>query len=162
MGRKRVKKIRAVLHLLEKALGDNFRTHDRRLKAVGHQLSSLRDVDAEAETMKAVRDHYPRLVTPSMFAGVCRGLAKQSAGRWRVSIPTVYCKSWPSFVAMRGRCPDTFAAVADYGRCSPGWRDYRRARTAMDAVRATPEDAGFTRGGAVSKITGITCGCSKS
>src|SRR6185436_7465271 len=62
--RKHVKKIRAVLHLLEKALADNFRTHDRRLKAVGHQLSSLRDVDAEAETMKAVRDHYPRLVTP--------------------------------------------------------------------------------------------------
>ena len=143
--RKHVKKIRAVLHLLEKALADNFRTHDRRLKAVGHQLSSLRDVDAEAETMKTVRDHYPRLVTPSVFAGVCGGLAKQK----RRTVARVHpdrllqrvelelrrdARSMPRDVRRSGRYRALLAGLV---------RGYRRARTAMDAVIATPEDAGF-------------------
>jgi CHAD domain-containing protein len=143
--RKHVKKIRAVLRLLQKKLGDDYRIHNRRLKAVAHQLSSLRDADATAETMKAIRDHYPRLVTTAVFAAVCGGLSSRKRGTVARLDPDHLllrverelrraAKSMPRLIRHEGRYAVVRAGVA---------RGYRRARRAMAAVHANPEDTRF-------------------
>jgi CHAD domain-containing protein len=143
--RKHVKKIRAVLRLLQKKLGEDYRNQNRRLRAVAHQLSSLRDADATTETMKAVRDHFPRLVTTSIFGAVCRGLSSRKRGTVarldpdRLLLRVEHelrraAKSMPRLIRREGRYAVVRAGVA---------RGYRRARKAMAAVHANPEDTRF-------------------
>jgi CHAD domain-containing protein len=143
--RKHVKKIRAVLRLLQRKLGKDYRIHTRRLRAVAHQLSSLRDADATAETMEAVRDHYPRLITTPIFAAVCRGLSSRKRGTVaRVDPDRLLLRverelrraanSLPRQIRRQGKYAVVRAGVA---------RGYRRARKAMAAVHARPEDTRF-------------------
>jgi CHAD domain-containing protein len=143
--RKHVKKIRAVLRLFQKKLGKDYRIHNRRLRAIAHQLSSLRDADANAETMKAVRNHYPRLITAPIFTAVCRGLSSRKRGTVaRVDPDRLLlrverelrrtAKSLPRQIRRQGKYAVVRAGVA---------RGYRRARKAMDDVHADPEDTRF-------------------
>jgi CHAD domain-containing protein len=78
--RTRVKKVRAVLHLLKQNLGHDYRALDGELRRVGHRLSSLSDVAASPEIMNALRDHYPRIVSGSMSRAVQRGLLARTRG----------------------------------------------------------------------------------
>mgnify|MGYP001793656364 CR=1 FL=1 len=78
--RKRVKKIRAVLRLLQATLGKDYHRHTTRLRIIGHQLAAIRDADAALEIMKAVRTHYPTLVTPAVLAAVRDGLRARKRG----------------------------------------------------------------------------------
>jgi CHAD domain-containing protein len=143
--RKHVKKIRAVLRLLQTKLGEDYRIHNRRLRAVAHQLSSLRDADATAETMKAVRAHFPRLITAPILAAVCSGLSSRKRGTVARLDPDRLllrverelrraAKSMPRQIRHQGRYAVVRAGAA---------RGYRRARKAMAAVCASPEDSRF-------------------
>jgi CHAD domain-containing protein len=142
--RKSVKKIRAVLRLLQKNLGKAYRVENQRLRTVAHQLSALRDMDALAETMKAVRDHHPRSVTPPVFAAISRGLA----GRTRGALSHLHPDRLLARVAGELRQSSTSTA-RQIRRVSTGSvqrgiaRAYLRARKAMIRVTNSPEDLRF-------------------
>lgn len=143
--RKSVKKIRAVLRLLRQGLGKTYRVENNRLRTVAHQLSSVRDVDAMTETMKAVRSHYPRLVTPSIFAAINRELA----ARQHVTIARLNPdRRAPRAAHMLGQ---SARKIRRQVRRVSGARlvqagvthAYRRARKTMAHVRQRPEDLLF-------------------
>ena len=71
--RKSVKRIRAVLRLLEGQLSSGA-SETRRLRGVAHALSSLRDADATAETLQALHGRYPVVVNARVTRAVARGL----------------------------------------------------------------------------------------
>jgi hypothetical protein len=161
--RKCVKKTRAVLRLLKQNLGDDYGVLAGRLRRMAHQLSSLRDADAGPEMMNALRDHYPRIVTRSMSEPSARAARRVRAPRWRVSIPIGCCRVSRERSSDRGReYSGEFAArhtPARYGPASGGAIDARERRWRVSArilkIRR------FTPGAVASRITGITCGCSK-
>ena len=143
--RKSVKKIRAVLRLLQNNLGKVYRTENRRLRTVGHQLSSLRDVDAMAETMKSVRDHYPRLLTLSTFAAVCRTLATLKRGTVRRLDPErLLARVGRELQQGAGLTTRRIRRVRGCAAIRAGIASgYRRTRKAMASVHASPEDMRF-------------------
>src|SRR5215467_13042024 len=75
--RKRVKKIRSVLHLLRKELGDSYAALNDRVRFAARQLSSVRDADVLVATMEAVRRHHRRVVTPEIFRVADAALKKR-------------------------------------------------------------------------------------
>ena len=143
--RKRVKKTRAVLRLLQQNLGDDYCVLNGRLRTIAHRLSSLRDVDASTEMMTALRDHYPRIVTSAICRAVQRGLLARKRGTVaRVDpdrlLPRVAREIKRSETWVRRR----IRRVAQSGTIRAGIRrGYRRARKAMACVRTHPEDAQF-------------------
>ena len=143
--RKSVKKIRAVVRLLQRDLGKDYRLRNRQLRTIAHQLSSLRDVDATVEMMKSVRDHYPRLVTPSIFAAVQRGLLARKRG----TVAHLHPDHLLPRVARELRrlaeaTPRRIRRAGGYASVRAGMLcAYRRARNAMASVTANPEDVRF-------------------
>jgi CHAD domain-containing protein len=143
--RKSIKKIRAVLRLLQKNLGENYRVENRRLRAQAHQLSWLRDVDAMAETMASMRSHYARVVTRSSFAAVCRGLAarkRQTVAR--LNPGRLLARAARELRRSAETTVPRIRAVANLDAVRAGMRrGYRRARKALARVDADPCDARF-------------------
>jgi CHAD domain-containing protein len=143
--RKRVKKIRAVLRLLQADLGKDYRIQNQRLRTIAHHLSSLRDVDATAEMLKSVRDHYPRQITPPIFAAVHRGLA---ALKRRAMTRLDPGRLLPRTVReLRRLAHPTARRIRRAGGSSAirtgVLRGYRRARKALGSVHRKAEDARF-------------------
>jgi CHAD domain-containing protein len=143
--RKSVKKIRAVVRLLQRDLGKDYRIRNRQLKTIAHQLSSLRDVDAAVEMMESVRDRYPRLVTPSIFAAVQRGLVARKRGTVAHLHPDHLLPRVARALQRLARAtPRRIRRVGGYASVRAGMLcAYRRARNAMASVNANPEDARF-------------------
>jgi CHAD domain-containing protein len=143
--RKSVKKIRAVVRLLQTDLGKDYRTRNRQLRTIAHQLSSLRDVDATVEMMKAVRDRYPRLVTLSIFAAVQRGLLSRKRGTVSHLHPDHLLHRVAGELRRLAKVtPRRIRRVGGYHSVRSGMLcAYRRARKAMASVNAIPEDVRF-------------------
>jgi hypothetical protein len=143
--RKRVKKIRAVVRLLRRDLEKDYRIQNRQLRTIAHQLSLLRDADATAEVMEAVRDRYPRLVTPPIFAAVRRGLLARKRGTVaRVHPDHLLPRVARELRRLAKTTPRRIGRVGGYASIRTGMlRGYRRARKAMASVRANPEDVRF-------------------
>jgi CHAD domain-containing protein len=140
--RKSVKKIRAVLRLLRTDLGDPYGTQNRRLRNIAHQLAPLRDVDATAEIVKSLRDHYPRLLTRSVFTSVYRGfLARKRRVATRLDASRLLPGVMRNLRRMATSTVRQVRRVADADAVTTGIRrGYRRARNAMGQVHAHPED----------------------
>jgi CHAD domain-containing protein len=139
--RKRIKKIRAILHLLRRPLGRVYQTYDNALRKVAHQLSAARDADAALEVMKAVHTQYPSLVTRSMFEGVRRGLTPKQRAAALHFRPTRVRRELEQMARTMAR---SIRRAAEPAAVRAGIaHGYARARKAMHAVKATPEDTGF-------------------
>jgi CHAD domain-containing protein len=144
--RKHVKKIRAVLRLLQGDLGKDYRVQNQRLRDVAHELSPLRDVDASAEIVKALGDHYPRVVTPKISAPVYRGFSRRKrAAVARLHPERVLPRAAHALDQSAGETPQEIRRVARVAAAMKTGviRGYRRARKAMAGVRAHPEDTQF-------------------
>ena len=143
--RRRVKKIRAVVRLLQRDLGKDHRILNRQLRTIAHQLSSLRDVDAAVEMMQSVRDRYPRLVTPSIFAAVQRGLLARKRGTVEHLHPDhLLPRVARELRRLAKAMPRRIRRVGGYTSVRAGMlRAYRRARNAMASVNANPDDMRF-------------------
>jgi CHAD domain-containing protein len=72
--RKSVKKVRAVLRLVETDLGDLYATENVRLRDIGRKLSELRDAGAIIEALDGLIEKYRDELGKQMFASVRRGL----------------------------------------------------------------------------------------
>jgi CHAD domain-containing protein len=143
--RKSVKKIRAVLRLLQKDLGKIYRVQNERLRTVAHQLAPLRDTDVMADTLKAVRAHNPKSITAGIFSSVDRALA----ARRRATVSRLHPQRLLARAARvlkksarrtsRGVRRAAGSAIIEKGAAHA----YRRARKAMICVEQTPEDVLF-------------------
>jgi CHAD domain-containing protein len=143
--RKHIKKIRAVLRMFQNDLGKQYSRQNRRLRTLAHQLSSLRDADVTLNTMNSIRNHFPRLINPSIFADVQQGLrSRKRATAARVDpghlLPRVER-------ALRRSARDASKSVrraAGRGAMKAGIvRGYRRARKALACVHTMPDDGRF-------------------
>jgi CHAD domain-containing protein len=76
--RKSVKKIRALLRLLEPQLGNVSRNANRRLRDLGRTLSILRDTAAMVETFDQLAAQYPGEMGLNRFAGVRERMVEAS------------------------------------------------------------------------------------
>jgi CHAD domain-containing protein len=143
--RKSVKKIRAVLHLLQKDLGGTYRAQNERLRDVAHQLAPLRDTDVMAETLKAVRAHNPQSVTPSIFTSVDRALAaRRRATMARLDPGRLLARAARALKKSARRARRHVREAGGSAAVEAGAaRGYRRARKAMRCVQRTPEDVLF-------------------
>jgi len=84
--RKRVKKVRAILTLLEESGGTVPKKDKKRLKRAARELSRLRDAAAIVETFDRVRRRYPRRLPEHTYAilrGSLRRAREQNARRAR-------------------------------------------------------------------------------
>jgi len=72
--RKSVKKVRAILQLIEDDDGRGLGRSEKRLRAVNRTLSGLRDATAMIETLAALRKRHPRLFSRTTFAQIRRSL----------------------------------------------------------------------------------------
>jgi CHAD domain-containing protein len=140
--RTHVKKIRAVLRLLQKDLGKSYDVENERLREVAHDLAALRDADAAAGTMKALGDHFPQVLgnsTSDSFLKQFRSqqrAAEAGTGRLRQAARL-----------LRKSADQTSQRVGDVARraavCDGMVRGYRRARQALAEVQALPGDGVF-------------------
>jgi CHAD domain-containing protein len=144
--RKSVKKIRAVLRMVRKDLGDASRIQNGQLRAVAHQLSPLRDADVTVEMVASLRDRYARLITPPIFAKVHRRLVAWRT-RTLASLDPDRVLGRVTRDLRRSAAATTRLIrrrVTEYASMRAGiTRGYRRARKAMASAHANPEDARF-------------------
>jgi CHAD domain-containing protein len=75
--RKSVKKVRAILQLIEDDGGRGLGRSEKRLRSVNRTLSELRDAAAMIETLAALRKRHPRLFSRTTFAQLRRKLVEQ-------------------------------------------------------------------------------------
>jgi CHAD domain-containing protein len=144
--RKSIKKIRAVLRMVRKDLGEAPRIKDGQLRAVAHQLSPFRDADVTVEMVASVRNRCAQLITSASFAEVHRrlvawrrrALAGLDSDRVLGRVRSQLRRSAAATTRLIRR------RVSGYDSIRSGMtRGYRRARKAMVCVHRNPEDAGF-------------------
>src|SRR5262245_34998824 len=143
--RKHVKKIRAVLHLLQLAIGDDYDGVAERIRSAAHRMSAVRDADALITMMKALRRQSKGVITPALArtANVTlkarrRAAYSKLAGRPLANVRQTLKRS-------RGPLRTTIRGAASNRTVRDGVkRGYRRARRAMaEAAAARTEDARF-------------------
>jgi hypothetical protein len=88
--RKSVKKVRALLQLIDDDGGRGLGRSETRLRSVNRMLSELRDADVMIETLARLRTRHPQLFSEHTFARVHRGLAE----RKRAAIKKVGDGAW--------------------------------------------------------------------
>lgn len=72
--RKSVKRVRAMLRLLERPLGRDYHFDGQLLRQAAHALAALRDADATTETLRSLRSRFPSVLTAPVVSTVARGL----------------------------------------------------------------------------------------
>jgi CHAD domain-containing protein len=74
--RKSVKKVRAILNVLEQSGAEIPRKDQKRLKRAGRELAALRDAAAIVETFDTVRRRYPKRLPEHTYGILRRGLVR--------------------------------------------------------------------------------------
>jgi len=140
--RTHVKKIRAVLRMLRKPLGNDYARLNECARSAAHQLSAIRDADAIATTMDSLWRRYHDVITPAAFrrANATLNVRRREAharlgGRTLGDIRQT----------LKGSGRDlrsNVQSVATGGTVRAGiQRGYRRARQAMnDAIGTNADD----------------------
>jgi len=143
--RKHVKKVRAVLRLLRKELGDDYAPLNEQIRSAARRLSAVRDADALIEMMKALRRRYRRVLTPTVVRTAnatlkarMREARAHLAGRPLADIRRQLVHS------SRGLRSKVREAATGRAMRDGVTRGYRRARRAMaEATAAKTEDGRF-------------------
>jgi hypothetical protein len=141
--RKRLKKVRAVVALLEEAGAKVPKKDRKRLKSAAAALSRIRDSAAIIETFDRLRRHYPKQLPNHTYKILRHGLVSardraqaraQRQGEMartaeRLTTVRKSARDWPS---SRLDDSDLFAVIAN---------SYRRSRTAMTRARQSGHSA---------------------
>jgi CHAD domain-containing protein len=143
--RKSVKKIRALLRLVQAELGNTYRFENTRFRDVGRRLSEFRNAAAMLELLDSLEKKYKDKLKARALDSVRRGLVARKKqiereGRIDDAIERLVealiaanqrIKTWP----LRN---DGFAAI------SPGLQKaFRRGRQMLDIARNDPTDENF-------------------
>jgi CHAD domain-containing protein len=143
--RKSVKKVRAILQLIEDDGGGGLGKSGKRLHSVNRTLSGLRDADVMMETLAQLRTSHPQLFSEHTFARVRSGLAD----RKRDAARTASRKGAWGAVERKLRAVRRDAkrwALAHHGQraLTRGIREvHRRGREAMRRARTRQRAADF-------------------
>jgi CHAD domain-containing protein len=140
--RTRVKKIRAVLHLLRSELGDDYTTLNKCSRSAAHRISAIRDADALIETMKSLRRQYP-VVMRGLRAATATLEARRREAYARLAGPHL-----SDVTQMLERSRRTLRSSVRHAANRRSLRDgiargYRRARQEMAQAAASTDDARF-------------------
>lgn len=73
-----LKKVRALLRLVESDTRTRVVREQKRLRNAARELSTLRDDDAARATLRILRDRYPTVITREICAAIDRGLRARS------------------------------------------------------------------------------------
>jgi CHAD domain-containing protein len=131
--RKSVKKVRAVVHLIEADDGRGLRGSKKRLRAVSRALSQSRDADAMIVILQKLLDRQPRLLSEHTLARVRHLLADH---KHAVAQRTAREGSWKAAVqelrALHAAVKRWSPAHNRFGTLAPGLRvTHSRGRKAM-------------------------------
>jgi CHAD domain-containing protein len=139
--RKCVKKLRAVLRLLERPLRGEYRRHNIILRAAAHRLSVPRDAAAMLHTIAALRQRYPDLVTSAIVEAMSHRLAidartKQKELRSNRIEHDLRCavKTLPAAVRVAGTKKSVHVGLV---------HGFERAHKAMRRANLAPDDRLF-------------------
>jgi len=122
--RKRVKKVRAIVQLIDDGGGRGLDRSAKRLRSVNRTLSELRDTDAMMQTLASLRRRHRRLFSEHTFARIHRGLATRKRDAFRAA---ERARAWSS-IAQR---------LEDVRSRTKRWRPAHRGYTAFaNAIRA--------------------------
>jgi len=143
--RKHLKKVRAVLRLLEASLGQAYDSLNGGLRSASRRLSALRDADASLETLEKLRVRYPRVLTASVVRSLVRAL-KADKQRAQSRVPRLLPGVVRTLERSTRTVPRRIRKAADQDAMRAGMRrTYRRAREAMTLARGQNDDEGLHR-----------------
>ena len=143
--RKHVKKVRAVLRLLEASLGKAYDSLSSALRSASRRLSALRDADASGETLEKLRVRYPRVLTASVVRSLDRAL-KADKQRAQSRVPRLLPGVVRTLERSTRTVPRQIRKAAGQDAMRAGMRrTYQRAREAMTLARGQNDDEGLHR-----------------
>ncbi len=143
--RKSVKKVRAVVHLVNRDNGRRLRGSKKRLRAVSRALSQSRDADAMIVVLQKLLDRQPHLLSEHTLARVRHLLADH---KHAVVQKATRERSWKEVVqelrALHAAVKQWSPAHNRFGALAPGLRvTHRRGRKAMAQALARHRAADF-------------------
>lgn len=143
--RKCIKKLRALLRLVEKELGEVFETENTRLRDAGRVLSAFRDAATMVQTFDEVREKRGKELSTEGADAIRAGLlAHKSRSERRDNLKAVLESTAKELRAAKSRSKrwplqnDGFGAIAGGVK-----RAFRRGRKAMDEAHRNPSPETF-------------------
>jgi CHAD domain-containing protein len=141
--RKSLKKVRAVVAVLEGAGAEIPRTDRKRLKSASRALSRLRDSDAIVDTFDRLRRRYPKQLPEHTYARLRRGLVRardeQQIAARRDGVVDAASRT---LERTRSAVKDWTSPRIDLSDLTAiAARAYRRSRTSMRRARQTGRSA---------------------
>ena len=140
--RKRIKKIRALFHLVQSELsGQDFRRENTYYRLIGHQLSHLRDATVMINTAEKLRGTYPDQISPKVFATLRKSLVQQQdqANRDFFDDPDKIREVTDAFRQARLRVIGLSKHPNAFRMMAPNLKGiYRQARKALKIVTQDP------------------------
>ena len=135
--RKSVKKVRALLEVVDSDHGRGLGKSSKRLQTISRRLSTLRDADAMLEILHKLRSHDGRALSARSFARVSRRLTAHKRSVWKaVGRKSVWRDLDQSVRRVRRDVRQWEPAHGQFGALAAGIRlSHRRGRKAMARAR---------------------------
>jgi CHAD domain-containing protein len=143
--RKSVKKIRALLRLVQTELGGVYREQNGRFRDIGRTLSELRDAGAMAETFDGLRKLYGKEVDKRAWDSLRRSLEKRREETERgLNTHHLFDDCPRQLEAIAEQVDDWPLAGNGFSVIAPGLRKaFRRGREAMEEAQRNPTPENF-------------------
>lgn len=143
--RKSVKKVRSVLRMMRRELGDIYRTENTRMRDVGRTLSQFRDAGAIIETFDALHEKYRGELGGRSLASIRRGLmARKRQAEQKADVEQVLGQMAATLLLEIKHVQAWPLEVSGFPAIAPGLEEtYRRGRKAMVAVRKRPRGENY-------------------
>jgi CHAD domain-containing protein len=143
--RKSLKKVRAVLQLIDADGGRGLGGAKSRLRKVNRTLSCVRDADALIQTLATLKAHQPKLFSEHRYARIRRGLV---AGQRAALAGARHRDAWQEAAhhlrVLRASAQAWTTRHRGFSAMAPGIRDVaRRARLALARAKETNVAADF-------------------
>jgi CHAD domain-containing protein len=143
-----VKKLRALLRLVEPALGKVYRREDERLRELGRTLSRLRDAEVLIETFDGLFEHFDEQLGPPLRRARTRLTTRLRNVESRIDVPACLRRAEVAFRKTRKRARRW---APDVGKNRGGWQaivgglgaTYRWGRRAMHSAYHAADDRLF-------------------
>ena len=144
-----VKKLRALLRLVEPALGKMYRREDERLRELGRTLARLRDAEVLIETFDGLFEHFDEQLGPPLRRARTRLTTRLRNVESRIDVPARLQEAQRAFRKTRKRARRW---IPDAGKTDrSGWKaivgglgaTYRWGRRAMRSAYRAADDGVF-------------------
>ncbi len=143
--RKSIKKIRAVVRLIQPELGQIYKQENGRLGEAGRRLSEIRDAEAIIEVFDGLVERYRLQLKPQAIAAVRRGLVKnKTETEARVRLDAAVRQAASVLRALEKRLAGWPLKADGFEAIAPGFKKrYRRGQRAMATARKQPAPETF-------------------